>query len=186
MRANGRHGFKGLAIAAGLAAALFALGCGDEVDCLLDSQCPTGQYCVSTRCAEPVPQGDYRTSYRVQVAPVIETGCNCHAPTSDRPWRYWHDFNDDAAFVESLRVLRQWLYDPTTPADAPGPPATPTAWGYGLAGCGFNHPGIYEGVTQPQYELLLAWSTLAWPDLPPSPKEAAPAPPALPDSLPAL
>lgn len=155
-----------------LFAALALAACGDPVECIADSECPTGQYCVATRCADPAPVGDARTAYVEQVAVVIESGCNCHGPGTERPWIYDHRFGDPAAFEESLRLLRQWLYDPFG--------GYPAAGGYGLATCGFVHPGIYEDIEQPQYQLIAQWATLAYDELPPSPPAAYPAPAAAP------
>ncbi len=151
-----------------LALAVLALaGCtGDAVDCILDSDCAEGQYCVSTRCADPTPLADDREAYITQVAPVIETGCNCHGPGSGRPWSFEHRFDDEASFDKDLAVLRQWLYDPVDPPGIGGDGSRPTGWLYGLAACGFNHPGIYEGPLQGQYALLEAWAAQAWPGLP--------------------
>lgn len=152
---------------------LLGTGCaGDEIECIIDSECPTGQYCVSTRCADPIPVGDPRTAYVEQVAVVIETGCNCHGPTSGRPWIYDHRFADPAAFDESLRLLRQWLYDPIV--------GRPAAVGYGTADCGDNHPGIYDGPDQPQYQLIARWAAAAYDTLPPSPPADFPAAPVAP------
>lgn len=153
---------------------------GEAVECLIDNDCSDGQYCVSTRCADPVPEGDYRQAYINQVAVVIETGCNCHGPESDRPWRYDHRFDDAEAFDTSLRDLKSWLYDPF-----PGDEARtrPTAWAYGLARCGFNHPGIYEGTEQPHYQLLDRWAVDALPQISPLPLiNPAPAEPVEPDA----
>lgn len=153
--------------------ALLAAGCAsDEIECIIDSECPTGQYCVSTRCADPTPVGDPRTAYVEQVAVVIETGCNCHGPTSGRPWTYDHRFAEPAVFDESLRLFRQWLYDPIG--------GRPAAAGYGLADCGDNHPGIYDGPDQPQYQLIARWAAAAYDSLPPSLPADHPAAPVAP------
>lgn len=154
------------------------VGCGgDAVECIIDGDCATGQYCVSTRCADPVPVGDIRQSYVEQVAPIIETGCNCHGPGTDRPWSFTHDFADQAAFDADLAVLRQWLYDPLDPPGIAAEGSRPTGWVYGVAGCGFNHPGIYEGPLQGQYALLLAWAAQAWAELPIVGAQDVPVPP---------
>lgn len=155
--------------------ALFACA-GDAVECITDGDCAEGQYCVSTRCADPTPVADDREAYMTQVAPVIETGCNCHGPGTGRPYSFTHDFDDPAALDADLAVLRQWLYDPVPDAEEP----RPTAWLYGLAGCGFNHPGIYAGPLQPQYTLLIAWAKQARENLPVIAADAVEPPPVTP------
>lgn len=150
-----------------LAALALLAGCaGEPVDCVLDNDCAEGQYCVATRCADPVPLPDSREAYVTQVAPVIETGCNCHGPGSGRPYSYTHAFADPAAFDADLAVLRQWLYDPMQRLGTGADDGRPTGLLYGLAGCGFNHPGIYQGPDQPHFALLKAWADQAWVELP--------------------
>lgn len=145
-----------------LAASLLVACEADPVDCVIDGDCAGGLYCVATRCVEPVPLEDDRQAYIEQVAPLIETGCNCHGPGSGRPWSYEHRFDDPAALDAELAVLRQWLYNPLDAGGATtGIGSRPVAWGYGLAACGFNHPGIYEGPTQPQYLMLVNWAAQA-------------------------
>jgi len=155
------------ALAATALALIALVGCtNDPVACIIDGDCAEGQYCASTRCAEPTPVADSREAYITQVAPVIETGCNCHGPGSGRPWSFTHDFDDASSFDADLAVLRQWLYDPIDPVGLGGDGSRPTGLLYGLAACGFNHPGIYEGPLQGQYALLYAWAAQAWGELP--------------------
>ena len=149
--------------------ALALAGCvGDPVDCIIDSDCADGQYCVSTECVDPIPLADTQQAYVSQVAPLLEVGCNCHGPGTGRPWSYEHRFDDPDATRNDLAVLRQWLYDPTPDAmpDQPTPEPRPTAWLYGLAQCGFNHPGIYAGPTQAQFQMLMNWVAAARGELP--------------------
>ncbi len=148
---------------ASFAALIFAGCAGESVDCIIDSDCAEGQYCVSTACADPVPLADSEAAYRTQIAPLLEVGCNCHGPGTGRPWSYEHRFDDPAATRADMAVLRQWLYDPL---QAEGTDGRPTAWLYGLAQCGFNHPGVYAGPTEPQYRMLMSWAAQAVPELP--------------------
>ncbi len=141
-------------------AALFGgfAGCSaDPIACIGNADCPSGQYCRATVCVEPSADGPLEDVYRARIAPLIETGCNCHGPTTERLWRYDHS-DDPERFARSLAELRNWLYDPSVAAGAI--PERPALLGYAAAQCGFRHPLIWE-TQDGQYLELLAWARRA-------------------------
>jgi hypothetical protein len=160
----------------GWAVACLLVGCvSDPVACLHDGECSEGRYCKATRCVEPSAEGPLLDVYRTRVAPLIETGCNCHGPQFDRPWRFDHRQMDDAGLAATLAELRNWMYNPHreyTQRFGDGGVADDRAeaidryalLGYAIAECGFNHPLIWEA-DDPQVRELALWFARAYDEI---------------------
>lgn len=126
--------------------------CAEPVDCLIDSDCAPTEYCSATRCVEAVPQSDTRTAYLEQIRPVLNQGCSCHQAIYARPWSFSAQSTDEITLQADLSQLAVWGYDPFSEAEFAD--RRPTLTGYGLAECGFNHPGIFANRVAPHNTLL--------------------------------
>lgn len=154
----------------GVVAAAMLWSCTDEpVACLIDSDCPEGQYCRSLECMAPSGEGDVYDVYRERVMPLVESGCNCHGPDQGRPWYYDHADPSDDGLGQSLSQLRNWAYNPRRAFDERPPAGVDRALaidqyaliGYATAQCGFNHPQIWEPGS-PQVAELQQWLDRAY------------------------
>lgn len=147
-------------------------GCYDDsIGCLHDNQCGPGAYCKATQCVEPGADGGLFEVYRERVVPLIESGCNCHGPASDRPWRF--DHTTEASTVASRADLRNWMYNPganwraNQPDGEPLPEMPdstvdrPAIIGYAVGQCGFRHPAIWAP-DAPQSAELARWIERAY------------------------
>lgn len=149
----------------GVVAATALWACTDDpVACVIDSDCPDGQYCRALTCVAPSGEGDVYEVYRQRVLPLVESGCNCHGPGEGRPWYYDHGDPSDDGLGQSLSQLRNWAYNPRRAFDAQPPPSGDRELaidryaliGYATAQCGFNHPQIWEPGS-PQVDELQQW-----------------------------
>lgn len=183
--ALGAWALRGWALACSVLPCLL-IGClSDPVACLQDNECSEGRYCKATRCVEPSAEGPLLDVYRTRVAPLIETGCNCHGPRSDRPWRFDHTDMSDEGLAVTLAELRNWMYNPHreymqrfgdggVPEDREEATDRYALLGYATAECGFNHPLIWEA-SDPQMRELLLWFARAYGEITrPAPAGALP------------
>lgn len=147
-------------------------GCHDEtLNCLSDDMCQQGTYCRATRCVTPGDDRALLETYTQRVVPLLETGCNCHGPASDRPWRF--DHRSAAATEASLSMLRNWMYNPERTwreerdgelPDGGAPDGTVDRYaliGYATAACGLDHPQIWAP-DAPQLRELALWVERAY------------------------
>lgn len=127
-------------------------GCAEPLDCLIDTDCPPTEYCAATRCVAAVPNPDTRVAYLEQIRPVLNQGCSCHQSVYERPWSFSAQSTEESTLQTDLGQLAVWGYDPLSAADFDD--RRPTLSGFGMAECGFNHPGIFANRIAPHNTLL--------------------------------
>ncbi len=126
--------------------------CSAPLDCLIDVDCAPTEYCASTRCVTTTPNSDTRTAYVEQIRPLLNQGCSCHQTLYKRPWSFSAQSVEDTVIDSDIAQLAMWGYDPLSEQDFAA--KRPTLSGFGLAECGFNHPGVFPNREVPQNTLL--------------------------------
>ena len=132
--------------------ALGSFGCDAALECIVDSDCAPEQYCAETQCRSTVPKEDRDTAYLTQVRPLLNAGCSCHQEIHARPWSFSATSESPDILSRDLGELAIWAYDPRSSMEDNNPIST--ILGYGLAQCGFAHPGVFPNADAPHSVLI--------------------------------
>ena len=146
----------------GVVAMCMLVACAKPLDCLIDQDCAPTEYCASTNCVSSTPNPDTRVAYLEQVRPVLNQGCSCHQAIHQRPWSFSSASREEAIVERDLSQIALWGYDPLSEEALES--QRPTLSGFGLAECGFNHPGVFANRVTPHNTLLQKFLTES-PDL---------------------